>query len=107
MSGGSEKVTKVDDHELRVVSERYNSLVRRFEVEAVVGHQGASTPSRRAVAEALARLYSRSPDLVIVKKIESEYGVGLSRIYAHIYDDQERMRSFEPKYILKRHGIEV
>ncbi len=107
VSGIAEKMIKVDGCELRVVSERYNSLVRRLEVEAVVVHQGASTPSRRFIAEALARLYSRSPDLIVVRKIESEYGIGLSRVYAHVYEDPERLRSFEPKHILERHGVEV
>ncbi len=107
MSRASERVARVDGCELRVVSERHNSLVHRLEVEAVVGHQGASTPSRKSVAEALARLYSRSPDLVVIRKIETEYGVGLSKVYAHIYDDPERLRSFEPRHLLRRQGLEV
>lgn len=107
VSRSSEKVVRVGDGELRVVSEKYNSLVRRFEVEVVVVHQGMPTPSRKSLAEVLGRVYSRSPDLVIVRKIESEYGAGLSRVYAHIYDSSERLKSFEPEHILKRHGLEV
>lgn len=105
MSGHSEKTTKIEGGELRVVSERYNSVVKRFEVEAVVTHQGSSTPSRKVLVEALASLYSKSPELVVVRKILSEFGMGVSRVYAHIYEDAERLRKFESEHILKRHGV--
>ncbi|MEM1930949.1 MAG: 30S ribosomal protein S24e [Sulfolobales archaeon] len=107
MSKTQEKVAKVDSGELRVVSERYNGLVRRLEVEAVVSHQGLPTPSRKSLVEALSRIYSRSPELVVIRKIESEYGIGLSRVYAHVYDSLDRLKSFEPGHILKRHGFGV
>ena len=104
MSGASEKVVKVGEAELRVVSERYNRLAGRIEVQAVVAHTGMPTPSRRAVAEALGRLYSRSPELVVVRSIESEYGVGMSTVYAHVYEDLGRLRDLEPEHVLRRHG---
>jgi small subunit ribosomal protein S24e len=105
-SSGKVAVVK-EGAELRVVSERFNKLIRRLEVEAVVTHQGMSTPSRRELIEVLSKLYSKSPELVIVRKIESEYGVGVSRVYAYIYEDPDRLKSFEPKHILKRHGVGV
>lgn len=105
MDKAPEKVAKVDSGEIRVVSEKYNGLVRRLEVEAVVVHQGLPTPSRKALAEALGKVYSRSPNLVVIKNVESERGAGLSRVYAHIYESYERLKSFEPGYVLKRHGV--
>ncbi|MCX8185098.1 MAG: hypothetical protein RMI56_03440 [Sulfolobales archaeon] len=107
MSRSGEKVVKVDNGEMRVVSERYNSLVPRLEVEAIVSHQGSPTPSRKTIAEALSKIYSKNPDLIVVRKVETEYGAGASRIYAHIYEDLGRLRSFEPEYILKRQGVGV
>jgi len=107
-SSSSEKVARLrEGGELRVVSERFNSLIKRIEVEAVVTHQGMSTPSRRDLIEVLSRLYSRSPELVVVRKIESEYGMGMSRVYAHIYESLDRLKLYEPKHILKRHGVGV
>lgn len=105
MRGSFEKTTKVEGGELRVVSEKYNSIVKRLEVEAVVIHQGSSTPSRKVLVEALASLYSKSPELIVVRKVLSEFGIGASRVYAHIYEDVERLRKFEPEYILKRHEV--
>lgn len=107
-SSSSEKVARLrEGGELRVVSERFNSLIKRIEVEAVVTHQGMSTPSRRDLVEVLSRLYSRSPELVVVRKIESEYGMGMSRVYAHIYESLDRLKLYEPEHILKRHGVGV
>lgn len=105
MSKTPERVVKVDGAELRVISERYNSLIRRLEIEALVSHQGMSAPSRKSLAEALGRAYSRDPQLVVIRKIESDYGVGQSRVYAHIYDSPDRLKSFEPEHILKRQGV--
>jgi small subunit ribosomal protein S24e len=105
-SSGKVAVVK-EGAELRVVSERFNKLIRRLEVEAVVTHQGMSTPSRRELIEVLSKLYSKGPELVVVRKIESEYGMGVSRVYAYIYEDLGRLKLFEPKYILRRHGVGV
>jgi len=107
VSKTQDKVAKVDSGELRVVSEKYNGLVRRLEVEAVVTHQGLPTPSKKSLAEALGRIYSRSPDLVVIRKVESDCGVGLSRVYAHIYDSPDRLKGFEPEHVLKRKGFGV
>ncbi|MCS7099689.1 MAG: 30S ribosomal protein S24e [Sulfolobales archaeon] len=107
MSRDREKVARVGSGEMRVVSEKYNKLVRRVEVEAVVSHQGQPTPSRRALAEALSRIYARSVELVVVRRVETEYGVGVTKVYAHVYEDLDRLKSFEPEHILKRHGAGV
>ncbi len=89
---------------LYVVRERENKLIGRLEVAGVVIHEGKGTPKRSDVAEALSKLYSKPRELVVVKKIKSEYGMGRSNIRANIYDDINRLKSFEPEYILKRHG---
>jgi small subunit ribosomal protein S24e len=107
-SSSSEKVARLKEGaELRVVSERFNNLIRRLEVEALVAHQGMPTPSREELVEVLGRLYSKSPELVVVRKIESEYGMGMSRVYAHLYESLDRLKLYEPEYILKRHGVGV
>ncbi|RLG77464.1 MAG: 30S ribosomal protein S24e [Thermoprotei archaeon] len=89
-----------------VVRERYNKLVGRRELEVVIDHMFKGTPKRSEMREALAKLYGVSTDLVIVKRILSEYGWGKSRARVHIYDNIERLKAFEPKHILRRHGLE-
>ena len=89
---------------LHIVKERDNKLVRRLEIEGVIVHIDKGTPTRSDVVKVLSKLYNRSEELIVVKLILSEYGVGISKIKAHIYDSIERLKAFEPEYILKRHG---
>ena len=89
---------------LHIVKERDNKLVKRLEIEGVVVHIGKGTPARSDVIKTLSKLYNKSEELIVVKSILSEYGVGISKIKAHIYDSIERLKAFEPEYILKRHG---
>ncbi len=93
-----------DGSPLHIVKERDNKLIRRLEIEGVVVHIGKGTPSRNDIVKAIAKLYNKPEELIIVKKILSEYGMGMSRIKVHIYEDINRLKSFEPEYIIKRHG---
>jgi len=90
---------------LHVVRERDNKVIGRLEVYCVVTHIGKGTPSRKELVEAVSSMYSKPPELIVVKYIKSDYGIGRSRVKVHIYESVERLRSFEPEYILKRHGV--
>jgi small subunit ribosomal protein S24e len=93
-----------DGSVLHVTVERTNKIIGRIEVFGIVTHMGKGTPTRAELKAALAQLYSKDAKLVVIKYIKSEYGMGRSKIKAHIYDDEERLRLFEPEYILKRGG---
>ena len=99
------KTTQLPDGTpLHIVKERDNKLIRRLEIEGIVVHIGKGTPKRSDVIIALSKLYGKPEELIVVKKILSEYGIGVTRINAFIYDNMDRLRSFEPEYMLKRHG---
>jgi len=89
-----------------VIKERYNKLIGRRELEVLIDHMFKGTPKRSEVREAIAKLYGVNIDLVIVKRILSEYGWGKSRAKVYIYDNIERLKAFEPKHILRRHGLD-
>ena len=89
---------------LHIIKERDNKLIQRLEVEGIVIHIDKGTPARGDIVKALSKLYNKNEGLIVVKFILSEYGVGISKVKAHIYDSMERLKSFEPEYILKRHG---
>jgi len=92
----------LDRYDAEVVEERYNPLIRRLEVVLRVIHVGEGTPSRGALKTGIAKLYNRDPSLVYIRKAESKYGFCETLIEAHVYDDAERARKFEPKYIVER-----
>ena len=95
-------VTLEDGSLLQVTKERVNKVIGRVEVEGVITHMGKGTPPRQVVIDALAKLYSKDVGLVVIKYIKSEFGMGRSKLKAHIYDSVERLNYFEPEYILKR-----
>ncbi len=85
-----------------VVSEKYNPLIKRLEIIVKFSHVGKGTPSRGVVRKAIAELYNVDVERVFVRKIESEYGWGVTSVEAHIYDTSERAKLFEPEHIIKR-----
>jgi len=87
---------------LNVLRERSNRVIGRLEIEGIITHMNRGTPSRKAVRSLIASLYGRDEDLVVIKQIKSEYGMGRSRVRANIYDSVERLRLFEPEYLLRR-----
>ncbi|MCD6278738.1 MAG: 30S ribosomal protein S24e [Desulfurococcales archaeon] len=87
---------------LYVIRERDNKVIGRLEVYCIITHVGRGTPSRKELIEVMSSLYSKPPELVVVKYIRSDYGIGRSRVKVHIYESVERLKSFEPEYILKR-----
>ncbi len=91
-----------EDYMGEIIEEKYNPLIKRREVYIKLSHIGKGTPSRGLVRKAVAEHYSTEIDRVYVRKIESEYGWGVTNIEVHIYDSPERAKMFEPEHIIKR-----
>ncbi len=91
-----------EEYSGEVVKEVYNPLVKRLEIVVKVSHIGKGTPSRGLVRKAIADTYDVDINRVYVRKIESEYGWGVTSIVVHIYDTPERAKLFEPKHIIAR-----
>ena len=100
--GALRTATLPDGSLLQVIREKENKVVGRIEVYCIVTHVEKGTPSRKDVRAALAKLYGKSEDLVVIKYIKSEYGIGRSKVRANIYNDLERLKAFEPDYLPKR-----
>ncbi len=94
--------TLKDGSLLQVIRERENRVIGRIEVFCVVNHAEKGTPSRSEIREALAKLYGKDEKLIVIKYVKSEYGIGRSRVRANIYDNEERLKAFEPEHLLKR-----
>ncbi len=97
------KIIKIgDEYQGEVVNERYNPLIKRLELDIRIAHIGKGTPSRGILRKAVADAYNVDIDRVYVRKIESEFGWGVTRVEVHIYDSPGRAKLFEPEYIIKR-----
>ncbi|MDK6028337.1 hypothetical protein QPL79_03035 [Ignisphaera sp. 4213-co] len=105
--GYAGKTIKIsDDLSVTVTREEENKLLSRIELEVYLDHVTRGTPSRKELQKILASIYGVAEDMIIVKKILSEYGRGSSKAHVHIYLDRNFIRLVEPKYILKRLGLE-
>lgn len=90
---------------IEIKSEKKNPLLKRTEYDFVVEHAGEPTPTKKAVVEELAKMTKANKDTVVLKSIDSSYGMGLSKGYAKVYESKEAAQEIEPEYIQKRNGI--
>lgn len=100
------KMVKIDENtNLTIIDESINRLLKRLEVDVHIEHTFSGTPSRTMLRNIVARIYGVSEDLVIVRNVTSEYGIGISKAHIHIYADSGQLKRIEHKHILKRNGI--
>ncbi len=95
---------KVDESlDLNIHTDFWNPLVKRRELTIIATHIGRGTPSRREIREAISRAFNIDQRLIVIRSLQTEFGIGRSRIEVHIYNDYERLKMYEPEYILRRH----
>ncbi|MBZ3935130.1 SSU ribosomal protein S24E [Methanimicrococcus blatticola] len=90
--------------DIKIVKDLDNKLLNRKELDFTVEYEGP-TPSRADVRKKLAALLNTNVDLLIVQKMESEYGHQLVKGYAKLYDSEDRMKQVEPEHVLKRNTM--
>ena len=87
---------------LKVEDVRENPLLSRREVFFTVVHEGAGTPDRWMIRQALAELFKAPVDCVIVKSLLTRARSYRTKGHAHIYDSREDLLRTEPRYIYIR-----
>ena len=91
--------------EVKIVSTKKNSLLKRKEVEFRVeqGPKG-KTPERLEVKKAIAAELKVKEDLVFIKKMETMTGTNTAVGVANAYETAEQAKFIEPEYIRKRNS---
>lgn len=92
--------------EIEIENEKQNRLLHRKELQSRIYHDGESTPTIEQVKGKIAELVGRSKNNIIVKKIDSKFGMGESVVHSRIYENDEDLKKYEPKYSLKKNNIE-
>jgi len=90
--------------EVKIDSTTENKLLERKEIEATVQFTGA-TPPRKEMKAAICGKVGANPDLVVLRSVESEFGMRRVRVSAHAYHSAEALKRNEPRYIQKREGL--
>jgi ribosomal protein S24E len=87
-------------YQISVIEEKVNPLMERKEVKIEVASK--STPKRDILRKAVASSLKVSIERVYVKSSLSSYGTNVSICKAHVYDDAERGKQIEQKYVQLR-----
>lgn len=92
--------------EVKIVSQEKNELTKRVEAQCSVTHSSGATPSRKDLQVKIAAKLDTKPELVVVKKIDSQFGSAQSSVVAYAYDTTDEMVAMEPKYVVEKNKYE-
>ena len=88
---------------VKILSQKYNPLLKRKEVVFEVNHtQEGQTASRLELRNGLASLLKTKVDLVLVEKVETKTGTTIAVGKANAYDTVEQARTIERGHIIAR-----
>ncbi len=87
--------------DIKVLEEKKNPLLQRREIQFSVT-QNLGTPSRQEIKSKLAAYLNSKPELVIIERMNQEFGKRETRGYAKIYESVDRLKSVETEHIIQR-----
>lgn len=90
--------------DISITNDKNNALLNRRELNITVAFDGA-TPSRDDVKAKIAAMLNVPLELVIVQKMENEFGKQELVGYVKIYEAADRMKQVEKDYVLERNAI--
>jgi len=85
-------------------TQTYNPLLRRREVRAIIEYED-SPPSRKTVAELVAKHVGVPVSRVVLVKMNCLFGSRKVEAHSHIYDKEDDIKIFEKHHVLKRSGL--
>lgn len=88
--------------EIKITEKTKNSLLGRTKVNFEIVQGNEPVPSRLQVREVLAKNLKKDKELIIIKKIESEFGNANVKGEALVYDSKEILAKVAPEYYVKR-----
>ncbi|RDE14826.1 MAG: hypothetical protein C4K49_06925 [Candidatus Thorarchaeota archaeon] len=86
-----------------IVRQRENKVLKRREIDFRIDHVGGTTPTRADIRAKLAAQLNSDPSAVVIRRLWTKYGIGITDGVARIYDDAAQAKSIEIAYVLKRH----
>ena len=90
--------------ELEITGKKENKTLQRQEVEIEIKNTKL-TPSRKELRTKIAALLGAKEELTVIEKIDHTFGTSEGKVKAHVYENEEAMKSVEPPYMLKRNNL--
>ncbi len=89
--------------EVEVIEETENPLLYRIEVKFVIRHEDSGTPTRAEVLKKLAAVLDVDKEVLLLDRMESEFGKRETVGYAKVYESVEKLEEIEPEHKIERH----
>ncbi|PSP75627.1 30S ribosomal protein S24e [Halobacteriales archaeon QS_1_68_20] len=90
--------------ELRIIEEADNPMLHRTDVRFEVTHDEA-TPSRLSVRDSLAAKLDRASEEVVVRELDTKFGMRTTVGHAKVYESPEHAQEVEHEHMLERNKI--
>ncbi|MFC6733824.1 MULTISPECIES: 30S ribosomal protein S24e [unclassified Haladaptatus] len=90
--------------DITILEESENPMLHRTDVRFEIIHDEA-TPSRLSVRDSLAAKLNKDASEVVVRKMDTKFGMRKTRGVAKVYDSSEFAREVEQKHMLERNKI--
>jgi small subunit ribosomal protein S24e len=87
-----------------IISESENPMLHRTDVKFEVRHDEA-TPSRLSVRDSLAAKLNKESDEVVVRKLDTKFGMRKTVGFAKVYESAEHATDVEQQHMLDRNKI--
>jgi len=89
---------------IEVIEEKENKLLNRKEIKATItGFE--KTPKREEVRSQLAAKLGADEKKLLLDEIKQEYGKKQATAYVKVYENEEGLQKYEPKYKIKRNSL--
>lgn len=82
-----------------------NVLLGRVELEITISHDAKGTPKREEVQKKVAEMEDAKSELVIVRRMDPEFGRGMTKGTVRVYKDAANLKRLEAHHILVRHKL--
>ena len=86
---------------LRIISSNNQDLLSRKEFLYDLTFSGA-VPSREAIKKEVVGNERTNPDVVVIRKIATEFGFGKGKVLVYVYSDKKALEEIEKEYFAKR-----
>jgi len=90
--------------DVAILSEEENPMLHRTDVTFEVVHDEA-TPSRLSVRDSLAAKLNKDSDEVVIRKLDTKFGMRKTVGYAKVYESPEFAADVEQDHMLSRNKI--
>jgi len=90
--------------DIDIIEEEENPMLHRTDVRFELTHEEA-TPSRLSVRDSLAAKLNKDADEVVIRRLDTKFGMRKTIGQAKVYDSPEHAQDVEQDHMLKRNKI--